>query len=74
MRFKIIYNLGSIILFLGLFWMLLPHAFHEKIIGNVVEESHIAHTIQGLIIAILGLIIMAFTDKKIRQTKAEIHL
>ena len=66
---KLIYILGSIVLFLGLIWMLLPHATHEQIAESIIETegfevSHILHTLEGLIATILGLILMVYTEKQ----------
>ncbi|HLC31654.1 MAG TPA: hypothetical protein VJK51_03225 [Candidatus Nanoarchaeia archaeon] len=68
---KLIYILGSIVLFLGLIWMLLPHAAHgevaESLTGNgedALEESHLTHTLEGLIATVVGLILMAYTEKQ----------
>ena len=72
MKFKIIYLIGSIILFLGLFWMLLPHANHAEIISSISSEieetSHFLHTLEGLTLTILGLIIMIYSNRKINST------
>jgi len=73
MNFKFLYFLGSILVFTGIFWMLLPHAFHEQIIAEVDEEgigaSHYIHLLQGLIPTILGLIFMQYSDQKIKLLK-----
>ena len=71
MNFKIIYFLGAVVLFLGLLWSLLPHAFHEKV--SLFEKddsftfSHQIHLLEGLITAIFGLIILIYSDKKIKK-------
>lgn len=62
MNFKLLFLIGSILTFLGLFWMLLPHAFHDKII----ENQHIIHIIQGLIPTLLGLIMMVNSENKLK--------
>ncbi len=67
MKFSFIYFIGSITLFIGLLWMFLPHAYHEEILENVsynVDLSHITHTVQGLILTLIGLIIMILVQKK----------
>ena len=61
MNKRIIYFVGSVILFLGLLWMFLPHAFHN-VITEEDETEHYVHLIQGLIITILGLFIMIITN------------
>lgn len=66
MNFKIftLYNLGALILFLGLLWMFLPHATHESILDQVEQEgaSHLSHTIHGAIAAVIGLVIMGIAN------------
>ena len=70
MNFKFLYNLGCGILFIGLFWMLLPHAFHEEIIAEINEEglglSHYLHLLEGLVPTILGLILMVYSENKLK--------
>lgn len=70
MNFKLIYLTGSILVFIGLFWALLPHAFHEQTIAEINEEglgiSHYIHLLEGIISTILGLILMQYSDQKIK--------
>jgi len=70
MNFKIIYFLGAIILFLGLIWAFLPHAFHDEILtgGELEGESHLIHTLQGIVVAIVGIGILVFSNKKLKKT------
>ena len=66
MIFKISYIIGSIILFLGLFWMFLPHAYHAEIVSLRESEdlsSHLIHTFQGLLVALIGLTLMIGVEK-----------
>ena len=77
MNFKIIYVIGSFLLFVGLLWMLLPHSFHEEVISHVDEDSldisHTLHILQGLIPAILGLILMIYAEKKLKITAKKLR-
>lgn len=61
MKFNFFYIFGSVILFLGLLWMFLPHAVHEAILADEVE--HLYHTLQGVIVAVFGLGIMIVSRK-----------
>ncbi len=66
MMFKFLYLIGSIILFLGLFWMFLPHAYHAEIVSLTESEnlsSHLIHTLQGLLATLIGLFIMIGVEK-----------
>jgi len=73
MNFKPLYFLGSILVFIGLFWMLLPHAFHNEIISQLDENTHTAlhyvHILEGLIPTILGLIFMIHSESKLKPKK-----
>lgn len=60
---KKIYWICTIVLFLGLLWMFLPHAAHNLIISEVEETEHYEHIIQGLIPTILSLIVMILNEK-----------
>lgn len=65
MNFKVLRRISVILLFIGLLWMMLPHAFHEAALEDVHEEtSHYTHLIQGLSLTIAGLSIMNYCDKK----------
>lgn len=84
-NFRLLYGAGSILLSLGLFWMLLPHAFHEsaadaaavsarEIDSDLAHEeepessySHYIHLLQGVIATILGLLIMEYSDRKLKS-------
>jgi len=57
------YNFGALVLFIGLFWMFLSHAFHERLISQVEENFHIIHIFEGLLITITGLIFMLLNRK-----------
>ena len=61
MRVKLFfYFLGSLILFTGLLWMMLPHAYHNKI---TIQKNHLLHIIQGIIISVIGIITIIITRK-----------
>ena len=71
---KKIYWISTILLFLGLFWMFLPHAFHGAILqeAGIEEESeHYIHLVEGLILTIISLIIMIWNEKQISNKKAK---
>ena len=59
---KIIYFIGATFLFLGFFWMFLPHVYHVKILEE--ENFHIVHVFQGFAVAILGLALMLYSTKE----------
>jgi nitrate reductase gamma subunit len=63
---KILYALGCIILFLGLLWMFLPHAYHSSILQED-ETSHLFHTFEGAIGALLGLIILIASSRHMKK-------
>lgn len=71
MNFKVIYNIGSIILFLGMLWSFLPHAYHS-LITQEDETEHYIHLLEGVIGIVLGLIIMIWSNRKLskKQQKA----
>mgnify|MGYP001561566409 CR=1 FL=1 len=60
---KPLYFFGTVLLFIGLFWMFLPHATHEKIISADENLSHITHIFQGVVLVIIGLAVMIFSNK-----------
>ncbi len=67
MNFKNLRRISVVLLFVGLLWMMLPHAFHNLVLEEVHEEtifSHYTHLIQGLALTIAGLAIMNYCDKK----------
>ena len=63
---KTIYILGSILLFLGLLWMFLPHTTHQVMLNEEEEISPILHILEGVVVAILGLGIMLYGKKRRR--------
>lgn len=65
-----IYFLGCIFLFFGLFWTFLPHIYHEQIsekIDNSLETSHLIHILEGLILTILGILSIEYSNRKLKQ-------
>ncbi len=64
MRLKYLYYLGSFLLFIGLLWMFLPHAYHQRILNAKEEVNHLIHIFEGLIIAVIGLVIMFYKERK----------
>ena len=60
MKFKPIYFFGSVLLFLGFFWMFLPHIVHESAAEKVDDSghggsSHYENLIYGVILVLTGL-------------------
>ncbi len=58
-----IYLIGSIILFLGLFYMFLPHVAHHAIAEGSGESSHFENIIYGLIGTLTGLALLFKSEK-----------
>lgn len=69
MNLKILYFSGSAILFLGLLWMFLPHAYHS-LLAEKDEISHLTHILQGAIVSTPGLILLVYSNK-IKKEKAK---
>lgn len=65
---KTIYWICTVVLFLGLLWMFLPHAAHNAIVFEIEHEEeeteHYEHVIQGLIPTLLALAGMIWNEKK----------
>jgi drug/metabolite transporter (DMT)-like permease len=59
-----LYWVGTTLLFIGLFWMFLPHTAHQTLQGNKQETEHYVHLIQGLIGALLGLGILFYEKRR----------
>lgn len=59
---KFIYFLGSFILFIGLFWMFLPHVAHHSANADS-EATHFENLIYGLIGTLTGLALMTVSNK-----------
>ena len=64
MNLKLLYAAGTVLLFLGLFWMFLPHAAHELIIDQEEETEHYVHLLQGAIMTVFALVVMVISSKK----------
>ena len=64
MKQKLFDVIGTILLFIGFFLALLPHAFHAKI--GLVQESHTNHIIQGIILIVIALIILIWSNKALK--------
>jgi len=60
---KTAYTFGCIILFIGLFWIMLPHAYHD-ILANEDETPHYTHLIQGVFFTLLGLTLLIYTTRE----------
>ena len=63
-RLKTLEVIGTVILFLGILFAFLPHAWHSAILEEEVETSHFTHTIYGIAAAIVGLGILIWDKKK----------
>ena len=59
---KKLYIFGSILLFLGLLWMFLPHAVHTSLTREK-EITHIFHTLEGFAVVVIGLGIMIYAQR-----------
>ena len=71
MNFKFLYPLGCLLLFLGLLWLFLPHAAHEKVTGEA-ETLHIEHLFQGIILTLAGLaLILIHNNKEAKAQKSK---
>ena len=66
MKFNVLFIFGIIFLFLGLLWMFLPHAVHDKLIEEVGknESSHFTHTLEGAVVAALGAVLLIVEERK----------
>lgn len=64
MKSKILtmFNTGAVILFIGFLWIFLPHAAHAEITNNL-EENHLFHIFEGLVIALTGLTLMVLSNR-----------
>lgn len=60
------YWLGCIILFLGLLWLLLPHAYHHTVSDaiGIDDEIHWLHILEGVIGTLLGLWLVVISQPK----------
>ena len=68
---KIFDVIGTILLFMGFFLALLPHAFHAKV--GLGEESHTNHIIQGIILIITALIILIWNNKALKFQQKHLY-
>lgn len=67
MNFKALRRISVVLLFVGLLWMMLPHAFHNVVLEELHEEtgfSHYIHLTQGLALTIISIVILNYCDKK----------
>lgn len=63
MKAKKIFDIsGTILLFIGFFLALLPHAFHAA--AGLGEESHTSHIITGITLILLGLGVLIWNSKR----------
>ncbi|MBM3233072.1 hypothetical protein FJZ18_02810 [Candidatus Pacearchaeota archaeon] len=66
---RTLYVIGSVLLFIGLIWLFLPHVYHNQALGSS-DESHYMHILEGVIVVFLGLItLIASTRKKVSGKK-----
>jgi len=59
---KLTYLLGSIILFFGIVWLLLPHASHAELIEN--DSPHYVHILQGVFLTLIGLALLIYSTRE----------
>jgi hypothetical protein len=79
-----LYFLGSLILFLGLFSMMMPHALHlafpaahdfyHDVVPFTEEQGHYFFTFIGLTIVVGGLLVMGYSNKQEIKTTPSHHL
>jgi len=65
MNKKVVYYVGCVVLFLGLFWMMLPHVAHGaavEAVGGEHEESHYRDVFNGLIGVLIGLGLIMYVN------------
>ena len=64
-----VYFFGSVLLFLGLFWMFLPHAYHNTLITIPPAENqeHIVDIFEGVAAALGGLGFMVLSNQYAEQ-------
>lgn len=62
MKYSIIFLFAGIISFLGLAWMMLPHAYHN-LVTQEDETEHFIHLFQGLFIFLIGLALMLWSNR-----------
>ncbi|HLG24459.1 MAG TPA: hypothetical protein VI564_06035 [Candidatus Nanoarchaeia archaeon] len=68
-KVKALEIIGTIILFFGILFAFLPHAWHDAILQEEVGVSHFTHTIYGILAAIVGLGILIWSNKIPKGTK-----
>lgn len=67
---KILYYTFALIMGIGWFWALSPHAFHDHTTMSMspslqlLASTTLSHVLWGAIIALIGLVGMLFTAKK----------
>jgi hypothetical protein len=62
------YNFGTLILFLGLLWMFLPHAAHELLLSEIEEAEHYVHILQGTMLTLAGIGFLVLEQKRNRSS------
>ena len=67
MNRKIIDAIGVVLLFIGMFLAFLPHVFHQKV--GFVEESHTTHVVYGMILVVVALFILIYSNKLNKKKK-----
>ena len=63
MKINYFYYAGCFFLFIGLLWMFLPHAFHQRVLSEKEEIKHIIHIFEGLVFVVIGLVLIIFSNK-----------
>ena len=59
---------GTSILFIGMFLAFLPHALHLRA-GLDESASHVEHVIYGLFLVVIGLGILVFNNKALKNQR-----
>ena len=57
--------IGTVLLFLGMFYAFLPHAFHGQV-SLASDAAHYSHVTYGMIGVIIGLGILVYSNKGLK--------
>ncbi len=64
-RKNLIDTAGTVLLFIGFFLAFLPHAVHVRV-GLDEETSHLKHVIIGMVLVVVALLILIYSNKKFK--------
>lgn len=62
---KVIDVIATILLFIGMSFAFLPHAFHAKVGFN--ESSHLKHVITGMFLVVAALAILVYNNNALKR-------